>query len=290
MMQRDELKIGQEISNQELMDLFAVGNMGGMRKSTTYNLLVLISDHTKELYDDRWQGDMLLYTGMGKLGDQVLKSQNKTVVESPKSGIPMHLFEVNVPTRYRYSGQVELAETPFQENQHDDFGKLRKVWIFPLRRVTASSPVFERVEPQLKASGEFDPKDICDGRDKVLAAIVRRRGQREFRNALLSAYERKCAITNCRVLELLDAAHIVPYKGRDTNHVQNGILLRTDLHTLFDLGMIAIDTSTWRVVISKRLLKSQYKGLGEMRLKLPTDQSKSPSKEALTLHRQNAGL
>lgn len=54
-----------------------------MRKSNTHNCLVLISDHTKGLYEDRWYGDDLHYTGMGKTGDQVLDgNQNGTLFYS----------------------------------------------------------------------------------------------------------------------------------------------------------------------------------------------------------------
>jgi 5-methylcytosine-specific restriction protein A len=289
-MERDDLRIGQELSNQEIVDLFSVGNMGGMRRSLSNNLLVLISDHTKGLYDDRWQGEVLLYTGMGKAGDQELKSQNKTVAESHANGIAMHLFEVTVPTRYRYSGVVELADEPFREDQNDETGKPRKVWIFPLRRTQAPSGVFEDIEPKLEAAGEFNPHNVIDAREKVLASIVRRRGQRVFRNSLLSAYEGRCALTGCKVVELLEAAHIVPYQGGETNAVQNGLLLRTDLHTLFDLGMIAIDTSTWKVVVSKRLLKSKYRGLQDIKVRLPKESERHPNREALDLHRQTAGL
>lgn len=65
-------KIGQIIKNQELTKKFEVGNSGGMRYSKKNNILVIICDHTKNLYDDKWKGDILHYTGMGKKGDQDL--------------------------------------------------------------------------------------------------------------------------------------------------------------------------------------------------------------------------
>ena len=65
--------IGQEITNEQLYTAFSCGNMGGMRRSKTNNCLVLISDHTKSFYDDKWYGNELHYTGMGKKGDQVLE-------------------------------------------------------------------------------------------------------------------------------------------------------------------------------------------------------------------------
>lgn len=51
--------------------------MGGMRRSTTTGTLVIISDHTKGLYDDKWYGDELHYTGMGKNGDQIITGNQK---------------------------------------------------------------------------------------------------------------------------------------------------------------------------------------------------------------------
>jgi hypothetical protein len=261
-----------------------------MRRNRLKNLLVLISDGTKGLYQDRWQGDVLLYTGMGKLGDQQLASQNKTVAESASNGIAMHLFEVAVPTEYVYSGLVELCGQPFQETQPDEEGKPRLVWIFPLRRIEAESPVFHEMEAKLAGEGVFDPATIEDAREKTLASIVRRRGRKAFRNKLIAAYRGKCAISNCGVSELLDAAHIYPYKGSETNDVRNGILLRTDLHTLFDLGLISVDPATWTVVVAKRLAETNYGQFHGRKFRQPQDSDSRPSAEALMWHRKEAKL
>lgn len=136
----------------------------------------------------------------------------------------------------------------------------------------------------------FTPHDIVDAREKALASIVRRRGQPEFRSELLAAYEGKCAITGCDVVEVLEAVHIVPYRGPQTNHSSNGLLLRSDIHILFDLGLIAVDTSSMTVVISPRLLSTGYAALADKKIYLPEDSRYSPSIEALNLHRAWAGL
>lgn len=127
--------VGTVISNAKLAETFKVGNMGGMRRSKTTNTLVLICDNTKGLYHDQWHNGQLLYTGMGKIGDQVLVgNQNKTLAESKTNGVSVHLFEVNIPGEYTYSGQVCLAAEPYQDIQPDDNGDNRKVWIFPLKK------------------------------------------------------------------------------------------------------------------------------------------------------------
>lgn len=125
---------GDVLNNDEIGRRFVVGNMGGMRRSTKLNLLVLISDPFKGLYQDRWEGDVLYYTGMGPTGDQSLTyAQNRTLNESPQTGIPVHLFEALDPMEYTYAGEVTLTGPPQQEEQVDDDGHVRKVWMFPIR-------------------------------------------------------------------------------------------------------------------------------------------------------------
>jgi len=66
-------------------------------------------------------------------------------------------------------------------------------------------------EAELRIESEaFDPESILDARERVLASIVRRRGQAEFRKKLLAAYRGRCAVSGCDVEDVLEAAHIVP--------------------------------------------------------------------------------
>ena len=89
--------------------------------------------------------------------------------------------------------------------------------------------------------------------------MVRSRpGQSAFRRTLKLVYGGRCCITGCVVPEALEGAHIDPYQSEDSNHVQNGLLLRRDLHTLFDRNLIAIDPGTMCVHISKRARDPGY--------------------------------
>ena len=83
----------------------------------------------------------------------------------------------------------------------------------------------------------FDPSNIEDARKRISRMIAQRRGQSAFRNNLFDVYGGRCAITGCEVPDVLEAAHIFPYRGEDTNKVVNGLLLRADVHTLFDCGL-----------------------------------------------------
>jgi hypothetical protein len=74
------------------------------------------------------------------------------------------------------------------------------------------------------------------------------------------------------------------------NHPSNGLLLRADLHTLFDLGLLSIDESTLSVILSDRLKQSMYADLAGKRLRLPSDTLSYPSPEAIRQHRRWAAL
>lgn len=108
--------------------------MGGMRRSNTTNTLIIVTDHTKGLYDDRWEDDILHYTGMGKNGDQKIDfAQNRTLNESDTNGVDVFLFEVVKEREYTYLGPIALWDKPYQEVQPGEDGEMRKVWIFPVK-------------------------------------------------------------------------------------------------------------------------------------------------------------
>ena len=129
-----KIRVGDVLSNDDIVSKFRCGNAGGMRGSNSTNSLVLVSDHTKTLYENRWIDDELHYTGMGKNGDQSLDFRyNKTLTESIHNGVDVHLFEVFSQNRYIYRGVVYLSGEPHQDIQDGDDGVARKVWIFPLK-------------------------------------------------------------------------------------------------------------------------------------------------------------
>ncbi|MBW4487806.1 MAG: tetratricopeptide repeat protein [Trichocoleus desertorum ATA4-8-CV12] len=124
-------------------------------------------------------------------------------------------------------------------------------------------------------------KSLKEARKGILVSIIRRQGQSLFRQKLLEAYNNQCAITDCGVEEALEAAHIIPYSENGSNQIVNGLLLRADLHTLFDLNLIAIEPKTYTVVLHPSLLQSSYGGLHQKNLCLPSSTNYKPSQEAL---------
>jgi hypothetical protein len=136
----------------------------------------------------------------------------------------------------------------------------------------------EEAEDGLEKDDEYKPVD-GDEREQIKRQIRARRGQRTFRDKLRLRYANQCVISSCRILDVLEAAHIRAYRGPKDNHPANGLLLRADLHTLFDLNLIGIDPTSLRVHINPSLKGSEYKSMQGRGLNCSP--SKKPSREAL---------
>ena len=85
-----------------------------------------------------------------------------------------------------------------------------------------------------------------------------RKGQSKFRQALIKVYQGTCAITGCDEESALEAAHIIRYSDAGTNHPSNGMLLRADIHTLFDKSLLSVNPQNYEVIVSPKLLGTSY--------------------------------
>jgi hypothetical protein len=126
-----------------------------------------------------------------------------------------------------------------------------------------------------------------DLRISTYSSILARQGQGKFRRDLVKAYQGRCAISGESTLEVLDAAHIQPYRGQKSNTVNNGILIRTDLHNLFDFNLLAIDPDNFKVRIHSEIQSEFYRSIEGIKLSLPLESSQEPSKEFLSIRWQN---
>jgi putative restriction endonuclease len=191
-------------------------------------------------------------------------------------------------------GVMRKVDTRRHGVQYEVFGLARPVrWyggFFILESV--SPPATIQIDPLTDvltrdAEAELDqetddiPADDYDARQRVQRQITQRRGQADFRAALLRAYGNRCAITRCNAVEALEAAHIQPYRGPASNVVSNGIPLRSDIHTLYDLDLIAIDPDTYAVALSPRLHGTQYAPLAGVKLLEPQHALQRPNLRVL---------
>ena len=122
-----------------------------------------------------------------------------------------------------------------------------------------------------------------------------RLGQGAFRVVVTDAYQRRCAITGEKTLPVLQAAHIVPYSDKGPHIVTNGLLLKSDFHTLFDDGYITV-TNDYHIEVSKRLRedygngKDYYKYHGQKLVVLPDQVQQTPDYKFLEWHNENVYL
>jgi len=129
-----------------------------------------------------------------------------------------------------------------------------------------------------------------DARQFVQRSVAERRGQPQFRKNLLQAYDGRCCVTECDAAPALEAAHIAPYRGEHTNQLRNGLLLRADVHTLFDLLELTVDASTRTIHLSDNLRRTQYEQLHGVELRPPNSPNAIPAAEVLALHNQAFGI
>ena len=192
-------------------------------------------------------------------------------------------------------GFIQVSEETM-ERIEADFGSVERFFRHRLLNINVGGPVLDMSgiiklsEREQSRLATFDPKSTKEGREKVVEAITKRRGQPQMRQSLLAAYDYTCAVTGCNAPEALEAAYIIPYRGKYTHHSSNGLLLRADIHTLFDLGKVAVDTRSMTLIVSDELMETNYRILANRPLKYPDEESQRPSTEALDLHRRLVGL
>lgn len=140
------------------------------------------------------------------------------------------------------------------------------------------------------AENGVEPALLEKATKRVQRQILLRRGQPRFRANLLVAYGASCAISGCDAVPALEAAHIVPYHDSSNNDVTNGILLRADLHTLFDLHLISVDSRTARILLANELKETTYREFAGEQITFPKKREHQPSTSHLEAHRLIAGL
>jgi hypothetical protein len=204
----------------------------------------------------------------------VSKGKRPYVWISPKlkdsTGTSIRLADVLPKAGFKNKDKVRLEVS-------GTVATLTTIAVEPIRK----NGELEQIRAAKEAEGAFSSSDPEDARRRVLATIAIRQGQGSFRERLLVAYQSTCAVTGCDAVQALEAAHIVPYFGPQANPVMNGLLLRADIHTLFDLGLIAVSPSDYRVLISSTLMDGCYASLADQIIRLPADPKERPSKQAL---------
>lgn len=180
-MEIKDFRLGQVYKREELMNAFKGAFQGGINICKATNTIVITSKHTgNRIYDDKlFDGDVMLYTGEGQVGDQKMWKGNKAIYEAKDLGRDIHLFVRFKPTEYTYFGIVELVDEPRYVDEKDVEGNMRKVIKFPMMQKTTIRTLTD-YELRATVSGGITPMEkpiiqvvgaaIIDKDGKVLCA------------------------------------------------------------------------------------------------------------------------
>ena len=138
---------------------------------------------------------------------------------------------------------------------------------------------------------DFDLDDPPDERRIQQSEQVIREGAEAFKRQMMVAWSERCAVTGTSVPAVLDAAHIYRYYGLASNVPCNGILLRTDIHRLFDRHLVGFryDNGDLRIVVAASLGSSEYGYLDRKPVALPNDDRLRPDPRLIAHHLNQMG-
>ncbi len=137
--------------------------------------------------------------------------------------------------------------------------ELRALCDNPRTQHSLRSMRWETLREAIEATGATTSVDIADSAQRAIAGghrqttVRARLGQAAFRRQLLQAYGETCAITGPAPAAVLEAAHLYSYAASGEHHSDGGLLLRRDLHRLFDLGLLAVNPLSWTVDVAVQL-------------------------------------
>ncbi|MFC1660186.1 HNH endonuclease [Gemmatimonadota bacterium] len=161
-----------------------------------------------------------------------------------------------------------------------------RIWQMVMERLSASVRSSNRVKEPIQQASDLSIQGGFG--DPFLQP--RRLGQGMFRAVITDVYQRRCAVTQEKALPALEAAHIRPFKDVAEHTISNGILLRSDVHRLFDAGYITI-TPEYQVEASRRMKDDFHDGDTYLRLNgthifVPEPVALRPDPAALQWHNE----
>ncbi len=153
--------------------------------------------------------------------------------------------------------------------------------------------LWDQIQIRLQEEKFSQLPEIREDRERYGAPVlmIPRLGQGSFRIIVTDNYQRRCAVTQERTLPALDAIHIKPYKKSGPHDVRNGLLLRSDIHRLFDSGYVTLNPD-YRFEVSRRIREEYENGRDYYAMKgrplhLPHNKALWPDNTYITWHNEN---
>lgn len=183
---------------------------------------------------------------------------NKTTLKARETATPLwrcyrckHEFDTPVFEDLLVTDYMTRHEAAWTDLQGTlDAATLRSLCTEPDSQHSIRELVWERLTEKLEEIGGLGSINVVEKIKEQIEGgfttiTVRARvGQANFRAALVARYGNRCAITGSQPREALDAAHLCSYATHGTHDVQGGLMLRKDIHRLFDAGLICINPET----------------------------------------------
>jgi HNH endonuclease len=135
---------------------------------------------------------------------------------------------------------------------------------FPMHRTDEAASGWPPYTPPRWEEGEKLKSLLDDSTKQSGRQAVARPGQAEFREALRQRYGDRCMVSDCPLMGVVEAAHIVPYSMAVDHHPANGLLLRADIHILFDLHLLGIEPESLAVSLHDEAKEAEYIKLGRV--------------------------
>ena len=227
---------------------------------------------------------LLLRAHAGANGVGLESPWNRGLYECFRQRIPVAVFMPTKASDYRWLGLAFV----------DDYDDITRTFLLhgPVNATSSTEDWGTVVDLPAESSApawfldDSDPLMWQDERLTRLGVGVVREVQSRFRELLLDAYAGACAITPYDARPALDGAHILPFVGKLSDTARNGLLLRSDVHRLFDRFLLTVNTDEMTCVVSTKLEKTRYSELDGVSLILPKDERLWPSARHLALHHE----
>ncbi|MGV9362282.1 YDG/SRA domain-containing protein [Amycolatopsis sp. NPDC003731] len=254
-----DVSVGDTFADYDAMNAVGVhrASQGGISGGKDGSDSIVVNGGYDDDVDD---GDEIIYTGGGgrhpnsrkrHVADQELTRANAGLLRAYEERQPIRVIRgsngdsrFSPVTGYRYDGLFGITEVWPETRAQDGF----RIWRFRLVKLGTATAAAPKSDPD---ETEDDNTSWTGGRQTSLVKV--RRGQRQFRAGLLEKYGLTCAVTGPTPKEALQAAHLRAFAEHETHKLSEGLLLRSDIHALFDAGLLAIETSSSTIVVAPSL-------------------------------------
>lgn len=286
---------GEEVTRRELARLIGYADETALQRGMVkpqagrfQNDLFLFHDPEENPYGDVVGPEVIEYVGQGRKGDQRLSAQNLYLAEHLRRGLTVHFLVKKAPGRFRYEGEVVCRDYEREFRPEEERSVLRFMLVRQDPEAEAAEEALSRYARHTHAILAAEPEPRLIDRPLALSTVERVIRDTAFRDLILEAYKRTCAVCGPPLVrgpyKDIQAAHIVAVTERGPDHRRNGLALCARHHWAFDHGIFSLSDD-----LRVRNLMEQDDPHGELvdgnTILVPSDPRLTPYPDFLAMHR-----